>query len=192
MLKCDVCGKATGLLAALMRVSHVECATMPILKQIDRGEFRSFDDQAEILLEHDEHCLAFVRGCEMADPDPALAENEAPEATLSSTPGLRPDGLVSQGIGLLHVTDRKICFMGHFNSRTIPLGKIVEVRNQADVLAVVAGDHRLTSYFILESPRRVEITAAAVRKLTELARTNQKPTVHLPPEQFPQFQYASD
>jgi|GEM_PF-6119946 len=188
MLKCEVCGKATGLLAALMRVSHVECATMPVLKQIDRGEFRSFDDQAEIILEHDEHCLALVRGCEMADPQPE-SENEVPA---EGSPGARPDGLVSRGIGLLHVTDRKICFMGRFNSRTILLTQLVEVRHQSEALIVVAGDHRAVSYFILESPRRVEVTAAVIRKLAELAQTNQKPTVHVPPEKFPQFQYASD
>jgi hypothetical protein len=190
MLKCDVCGRPTGLIAALLRVSHDECATMPLLKQIDRGEFKSFDDEAEILLEHDEHCLTLVRGCEMAGPSPE--GEDLPEAAAGSKPGPRPDGLVSQGAGLLHVTDRKICFMGRFNSKTVPLAKVVEVRHQADALAVVAGDHRLTSYFILESPRRAEVTAAVIRKLTELAQTNQKPTVCLPPEKFPQFQYASD
>lgn len=188
MLKCEVCGKPTGFLAALMRVSHVECATMPVLKQIDRGEFKSFDDQAEIILEHEEHCLALVRGCEMADPQPQ-SENQAPA---EGSPGAQPGGLVSQGLGLLHVTDRKICFMGRFNSRTIPLTKLVEVRLQSEALVVVAGDHRAVSYFILESPRRAEVTAAVVRKLAELAQTNQKPTVHVPPEKVPQFQYASD
>ncbi|HKS97708.1 MAG TPA: hypothetical protein VJV74_16455 [Terriglobia bacterium] len=171
-----------------MRVSHVECATMPVLKQIDRGEFRSFDDEAEILLEHEEHCLALVRGCEMAD---VQAENGA-QAADPPAPAGRPEGLVSQGFGLLHVTDRKVCFMGRFNSRTIPLVKVVEVRHQSEALVVVAGEHRSVSYFILESPRRAEVTAAVVRKLAELAQTNQKPTVHLPPEKAPQFQYASD
>ena len=67
MPKCEVCGKSKGLLGSFARVSHAQCQTMPVFRQIDRGEFTSFDDDAEILLENDEHCLAVVKGCALAD-----------------------------------------------------------------------------------------------------------------------------
>ncbi|PYV06313.1 MAG: hypothetical protein DMG26_03495, partial [Acidobacteria bacterium] len=40
---------------------------MPGPWHVERGEFKSFDSQAMILLERGENCLALVKGCEIAD-----------------------------------------------------------------------------------------------------------------------------
>jgi hypothetical protein len=191
MLRCDVCGKATGWLASIKGVSHMGCQTMPRFRQIDRGEFKSFDDHAEILLEHDEHCLAVVKGCAMAGVNPQL--DEAFVEAASATPGARADGLVKQDAGSLHITDRRISFIGTFNSRTILLSRVVEIRHSNDVLMIVAdGGNESASYFILETPRRLEVTAAVIKKLTDLAQSNQRPTVHAEPPRTEGMAFASN
>ena len=65
MANCEVCGRPTA--SWFTRVSHVECETVPGPWHVERGEFKSFDSQAMILLERDENCLALVKGCEIAD-----------------------------------------------------------------------------------------------------------------------------
>ncbi len=65
MANCEVCGRPTA--SWFSRVSHVECETVPGPWHVERGEFKSFDNQAMILLERGENCLALVKGCEIAD-----------------------------------------------------------------------------------------------------------------------------
>ncbi len=175
MLKCEVCGKSTGLLASIRGVSHAECETMPVFRQIDRGEFKSFDDDAEILLEHDEHCLAVVKGCAMVEAPPEAVEDArgAPGHDSKDT----AKGLVKKEVGSLFVTDRRISFMGTFNARTILLSTIVDIRYSNDILTIVAGVGQSASHFSMASPRRLQITAAVIKKLAELFNTNQRPIV---------------
>ena len=189
MMKCEICGKTKGFLASFTGVSHVQCDTMPVFRQIDRGEFRSFDDDAEILLEHDEHCLAVVKGCAMADPQAEPVEVQAEAA--SPDKEARKDGLVTRDVGSLFVTNRRMAFMGTFDARTIPLGTIVDIRHTHDTLMIVAGERQAASYFIMTSPRRIEITAAVIKKLAELLNTNQKPTVFEGPRRVPRLELAS-
>ena len=191
MMKCEVCGKTKGFLASLTGVSHAQCDTMPVLRQIDRGEFRSFDDDAEILLENDEHCLAVAKGCALADPQTEPAEVGKGNGTPGPGSEARQDGLVTRDVGSLFVTNRRMAFMGTFDARTIPLGAIVDIRHTHDTLMIVAGERQAASYFIMTSPRRLEITAAVIKKLAELLNTNQKPTVYEGPRRVPRFELAS-
>lgn len=181
MLKCEVCGKTKGLLASVMGVSHAQCDTMPVFRQIDRGEFKSFDDDAEILLEHDEHCLAVVKGCALVEAPPEAAGDDS-KATA--------EGLGKKEVGSLFVTDRRISFMGTFDARTILLSTIVDIRYSNDILTVVAGEGQSASHFSMASPRRLEITAAVIKKLAELFNTNQRPTVFEGPRRTQGMQLA--
>src|SRR5579863_5142314 len=101
MQKCEGCGKSAGLWASITGLSHAKCKTISAFRQIARGEFESFDDEAEIILEHDEHCLAIVKRCEMADLYSNLGDKEGLVEAASAIPGGRPDGLVRQDAGSL-------------------------------------------------------------------------------------------
>ena len=149
---------------------------------MNKGEFQVFDNHAEILLEHDEHCLAVVKGCDLASPNPHLEDNEALVEAASGTPGGRPDGLVKKDIGSLFVTDRRVSFLGVINSRTIQLEDVVEVNYSDDALMIVQEGGRAPYYFILNPARRVEIAAAVIRKLSDLAQRNERPRVLAAPE----------
>ena len=189
MLRCEVCGKSTGLLGSIRGVSHAQCETMPAFRQIDRGEFKSFDDDAEILLEHDEHCLAVVKGCAMLEVSLEGAEDaRGPAAGHNSK--ATAEGLVKKEVGSLFVTDRRIAFMGRFNATTILLSKIVDIRYSNDVLTIVAGEGQSASHFGMASPRRLQITAAVIKKLAELFNTNQRPIVFEGPRRRPGMQAA--
>jgi len=184
MATCQISSKPTGWLASLKGVSHTQCERNPILQQIEAGEFKSCDSQAVILLEQGEHCLAIVTGCEMADLPPSRFDalrgadedqgwedgwGVAEAATATRT--RKPEG------GTLHVTDRRICFIGGFHARTIPLSKVVEVRYANDTLKIVAEGSQCASYSIPETPRRLEIAAAVITKLQQLAHSNKRPKV---------------
>lgn len=155
---------------------------MPTVHRINKGEFKAFDNQAEILLENDEHCLAVVKGCDMAGPHPHLEDDEALAEAVGSAPGARTDGLVKKDRGSLFVTDRRVSFLGIINSRTIPLQGVVEVNYSDDALMIVEEGGRAPYYFILNPARRVEIAAAVIRKLSELAQRHEHPTVLVDPE----------
>ena len=175
MLKCEVCGKSTGLLASIRGISHAQCETMPVFRGIDRGEFKSFDDDAEILLEHDEHCLAVVKGCAMVGFAPEAEDARGAAAGHDSK--ATAEGLVKKEVGSLFVTDRRVSFMGTFDARTILLSTIVDIRCSNDILTIVAGERQSASHFSMASPRRLQITAAVIKKLAELFNTNQRPIV---------------
>ncbi|HLW78421.1 MAG TPA: hypothetical protein VKU44_02380 [Terriglobia bacterium] len=182
MLKCDVCGRPTGFWGTFSRVSHDQCTTIPTAHHINQGQFQSFDNKAEILLEHDEHCLAVVKGCDLAGPHPHLADNEALVEAASACGAAREDGLVKQDTGSLFVTDRRVSFLGVFKSTTIPLEGVIEVNHSDDALMIVEDGGRAPSYFILNPARRVEITALAIRKLTDLVHRHERPAVIPEPE----------
>ena len=177
MPKCNVCGKPGGWWGSFRHVSHAECETVPLLRQIDRGEFRCFDDDAQIILDHDEHCLAVVKGCRLADlpPDPKDG------AAVSDRAEAGANGRADKVSGALFITDRRIAYMGRFEARTIPLAGLVEVQHSTDALILVAGADR-TFFFVIAPPRRLEVTAAVIRKLAALAQARQKPTLFGEPQ----------
>jgi hypothetical protein len=177
MPKCNVCGKPAGWWGSFKHVSHAECETLPLLRQIDRGEFRCFDDDAQILLDYDEHCLATVKGCRLAD----LPPDHKDVAAVSDRSEAGANGRADKGSGALFITDRRIAYMGRFEARTIPLAGVVEVQHSTDTLILVAGADR-TFFFVITPPRRLEVTAAVIRKLAALAQAHQKPTVFGEPQ----------
>src|SRR5690348_2506470 len=139
MGKCLVCERPTGWFT---RSSHAECEAMQSPYHIARGEFTSCNSQAQLLLERDETCLAVVKGCEIADVAAISVgvASDAHKASASAGAGgssaeSESDGWndVEEGpkvqpkAGFLHVTTRRICFVGTFKEKTIPLSAVVEV-----------------------------------------------------------------
>ena len=196
MANCEVCGRPTA--SWFSRVSHVECETVPGPWHVERGEFKSFDNQAMILLERGENCLALVKGCEIADAGRAqggvaVAIDEASDTDdvygsedATDTDEAYMDEADTEEVlarvpvretGCLHVTTRRICFVGKFDSKSIPLSEVIEVHYANDTLKIIAGDSRSSAYSNLGSPRGLEIAAAVIRKLTQLAHSKQRPKV---------------
>jgi hypothetical protein len=198
MANCEVCGRPTA--SWFSRISHVECETVPGPWHVERGEFKSFDSQAMILLERGENVLALVKGCEIADAGRgqggvavAVATDEASdtddilggEAATDTDEAYIDEAEMEEALarvpvretGCLHVTTRRICFVGKFDSKTIPLSEVVEVHYANDTLKIIAGDSRSATYSNLGSPRGLEIAAAVIRKLTQLALSKRRPKV---------------
>ena len=196
MANCEVCGRPTA--SWFTRVSHVECETVPGPWHVERGEFKSFDSQAMILLERGENCLALVKGCEIADAGRAqggvavaIAEARDTDDNYGGEDATDTDEeyideaemeevlarVPVRETGCLHVTTRRICFVGKFDSKTIPLSEVVEVHYANDTLKIIAGDSRSATYSNLGSPRGLEIAAAVIRKLTQLAHSKRRPKV---------------
>jgi hypothetical protein len=196
MANCEICGRPT--VNWFKRISHVECETVPGPWHVERGEFKSFNSQAMILLERDENCLALVKGCEIADAGRgqggvavAIAEasdtddNYGGEDATDTDEEYIDEAEMEEALarvpvretGCLHVTTRRICFVGKFDSKTIPLSEVVEVHYANDTLKIIAGDSRSATYSNLGSPRGLEIAAAVIRKLTQLALSKRRPKV---------------
>ena len=159
MANCEVCGRPTA--SWFTRVSHVECETVPGPWHVERGEFKSFDNQAMILLERGENCLALVKGCEIADAGRAQGGVAVAIVEASDTDDIHDredatdtdEAYMDEGdmeevlarvpvreTGCLHVTTRRICFVGKFDSKSIPLSEVLEVQYANDTLKIIAGD----------------------------------------------------
>lgn len=177
MSNCQVCGKPAGWWGSLRSISRSDCKPFPADLEVNRGEFRSFDNDAQVL-EHEEHCLAVVKRCR-------LVEFPVDPADYRSTPAserarVRPDGLVEKDLGCLFITNRRVSFMGLSESRTIPLNDVLEILRSADTLTITTDTNRVV--FVLDSPGRLDAAAAVINKLAELLQNNQEPLIRSEPK----------
>jgi hypothetical protein len=200
---CPICGKRRNLLASLLG-THRKCARIQaeeerrrreeiaraeaeaaakarqgMLQQINRGEFKNLNSQAEMLLNPGETCCMVVKGTSRADFYPRIAGRPARAIRGALASDLRVDGLVRKDIGTLHVTTERVCFVGRGGARTMPLKKVVQCELEGDAIHLSVEGRAAASYFILEYGATVELAAAAIRKLASMARSNEKPTIVL-------------
>ena len=146
-------------------------------QHVERGEFRSLNDQAEMILDERETCCIIVRGCFRANFYPRMAGQRGRPVRGSTLGEWRVDGLVRRDRGTLHVTDRRLCFLGLGGATSIPIKKVVQCQAMNDALKILAEGRQSASYFILEPGPALEVFASAIAKLAELARSKRSITL---------------
>ncbi|MGA3164712.1 MAG: hypothetical protein ABSF14_01195 [Terriglobia bacterium] len=142
-----------------------------ILEQIEKGVFRGLNEHSEVMLDEGEILCMLIKGCWSTFFYPRAAGRIKPGQVV------RVDGLKKVDFGSLHVTDKRICFIGKGGAKTIPLKKLLQCQVGTDTLHVTAEGRSSSTYFIIESPAALELARASILKLTELAKTGNKPVI---------------
>lgn len=184
-LSCPICGKPRGFFAVLFEgARHPACirqreeekkrAFEAMKAQIEKGEFKNLNDQADVLLDPKETCLVIIRGCSRALFYPVLVGKlvHHPLSTES-----RSDGLERKDSGTLYVTDRRILFVGQGGSNVIALKKVLQCSVNRDALSIAIEGRSAASYFILEAGPTIEIAEKTIMKLASLIRSGAQITI---------------
>jgi hypothetical protein len=141
------------------------------MARIALGVFKNLNQEAEMMLDEGEACCAMVRGCWGAVFYPRAAGRVAPGQAV------RVDGLKKTDWGTLHVTNKRVCFVGRGGAKALPMKKLIQCETHGDVLHVAAEGRASSSYFIVDSQEALDFVAAAIRKLAALAKANKEPVV---------------
>jgi hypothetical protein len=194
---CPICGKSRNAIAGVFAgPRHPECVKAEaqrlrseavarekaetdrrreqhekLVAQIAMGVFKSLNHEAEIMLDEGETCCAIVKGC--------WSTLFYPRAAGRALPGqaVRVDGLKKSDWGTLHVTNKRVCFVGRGGAKALPIKKLIQCETHNDVLHVTAEGRASSSYFIIESQEALEMLATSIRKLAALAKAGEKPTI---------------
>ena len=138
------------------------------LQMIEAGEFVNLNPSAEIMLDEGEVCCVLIKGCWSTLFYPRLAGRVMPGHVV------RVDGLKKNDLGTLHVTNKRVCFIGKGGAKALPLKKLLQCETCGDVLHLTAEGRASSSYFVIESPQALELTGVAIRKLAAMAKAGQK------------------
>ncbi len=133
-------------------------------EQIARGEFKSLNDQSEMLIDDGETLCMLIKGC--------WSTLFYARAAGRIMPGqeVKVDELKKVDFGSLHVTDKRICFIGKGGGKTFQLKKLLQCETHGDTLHIVADGKASSAYFIIEPPAALELAQAAILKLAERAK----------------------
>jgi len=139
-------------------------------EQIARGVFESLNDQSEMLIDDGETLCMLFKGC--------WSTHFSARAAGRITPGqaVGVDGLKKVDFGSLHVTDRRVCFIGKDGGKTFQLKKLLQCETHGDTLHIVADGKASSAYFIIEPPAALELAQAAILKLAERAKRKTTPS----------------
>jgi hypothetical protein len=142
-----------------------------LMAQIARGVFKNLNHEAEIMLDEGETCCGIVKGCWSTLFYPRAAGRAAPGQAV------RVDGLKKSDWGTLHVTNKRICFVGRGGAKALAIKKLLQCETHNDVLHVTAEGRAFSLYFIIDSQEALELMAASIRKLAALAKTKEEPLI---------------
>ncbi len=135
-------------------------------EQIARGEFKSLNDQSEMLIDDGETLCMLIKGCWSTLFYARAAGRIMPGQAV------RVDGIEKVDFGSLHITDRRVCFIGKGGGKTFRLKKLLQCETHGDTLHIVADGKGSSAYFIIEPPAALELAQAAILKLAERAKRN--------------------
>lgn len=132
-----------------------------VMEHIARGEFKPLNEISEMLLDDGETLCLLIKGC--------WSTFFYARAAGRITPGqaVRFDGLKKVDFGTLHVTDRRICFIGKGGGKSFQLKRLLQCETRGDTLHIVLDGRASSAYFIIESPDALEVTHAGILKLAE-------------------------
>jgi hypothetical protein len=142
-----------------------------LMAQIAKGVFKNLNKEVELMLDEGETCCVIIKGCWSTLFYPRAAGRVAPGQAV------RVDGLKKSDWGSLHVTNKRVCFVGRGGAKTFAIKKLVQCETHNDVLHVTAEGRASSSYFIIECQEALEMTAASIRKLAALAKAGEKPLI---------------
>jgi len=201
---CEICGKRLGLFSSLLgnrshsgcrqqqevkrkaevqaqlrkQEAEAEAFRVAALAQIREGRFKSLNGSSEMILDPGETLCVLIKGCWGTLFYPRAAGRVAPGQAI------RVDGLKKVDFGSLHITDRRICFIGKGGAKTVALRKLLQCRAIGDTLHITGEGRSSSTYFILESAAALELARAAIEKLVALVKAGERPII-LPEEPLP-------
>jgi hypothetical protein len=142
-----------------------------MLEQIEKGTFKSLNEHSELMLDEAENLCMLIKGCWSTFFYPRAAGRIKPGQVV------RVDGLKKVDFGSLHITDKRICFIGKGGAKAIPLKKLLQCQAGTDTLHVTAEGRSSSTYFIIESPAALKLAHASILKLAEFAKTGNRPII---------------
>ena len=135
-----------------------------MMDQIARGEFKALNEYSEMMLGEDEKLCVLLKGCWSTFFYPRAAGRILPGQAV------RVDGLKKVDFGSLHITDRRVCFVGKGGAKILPLKKLLQCEGRGDALHLTVEGTTSSSYFIIDSPEALDIARAAILKLAQMGR----------------------
>ena len=142
-----------------------------MLEQIGEGKFKDLSRQAEMILDEGESCCVVVKGCWNALYYASAAGRVMPGQII------RSDGLRKKDCGTLHITDKRVCFVGRAGAITVQLRKLLRCDVTGDAIHFIREGRRSAAHFIVESQDAIEVLRAATLKLAEMAKAGVKPRI---------------
>ncbi|MGA2985673.1 MAG: hypothetical protein ABSG32_17825 [Terriglobia bacterium] len=97
-------------------------------ERMGKGIFKSLNTDAQMILDPGEQCCVLVKGCWSTLFYPRAAGRILPGQAV------RVDGLKKIDFGVLHITDKRICFVGKGGAKTVAWKKILQCESHSDVL----------------------------------------------------------
>jgi len=142
-----------------------------MLEQIETGTFKALNEHSEMMLDEGETLCMLIKGCWSTFFYPRAAGRIKPGQAV------RVDGLKKVDFGSLHVTDRRICFIGKGGAKAIPLKKLLQCQVGTDTLHITVEGRASSTYFIIESTAAAELAHASILKLSKLLKAGNRPVI---------------
>jgi len=137
------------------------------MAQIERGEFRELPVPTDIVLQPEEKCYGYVKGCWRAQLYPSIVGRRARPV---GSDEIRDDGIARKERGDLFITQRRIIFVSPVMSSELLMKKVLQCSVASDVLHIAVSGRSSGARFIIPDPQYIEVMASLIRKVASLSK----------------------
>lgn len=138
-----------------------------IWKSIEGGNFPTVNPGGGFLPEMDETCHFSISGVKRATFFPQVLGSPRPHFTWEGI--IRSDGYLPKEEGTLHITNRRLAFLGVGGTVNLLLAKLLQASCSRDVATFAVSNRTSAVHFVLD-PEIATALVAAVQMLAEKAK----------------------